>query len=144
MSATSRETRKLNLLVVDDERLIADSLAWILNLRGFNARSAYSGTEAINHAVINPIDILISDVVMEGMSGIDAAIEICKLLPNCKVLLFSGNIGTSDMLKSAHDLGHDFDILAKPFHPSVIIEKLKAMSVVKGTKADEIASHQLI
>jgi DNA-binding NtrC family response regulator len=72
MSATSGETRKLNLLVVDDERLIADSLAWILNLRGFNARSVYSGLEAINHAVINPIDILVSDVVMEGMSGIDA------------------------------------------------------------------------
>jgi DNA-binding NtrC family response regulator len=66
MGATSGETRKLNLLVVDDERLIADSLAWILNLRGFNARSAYSGTEAINHAVINPIDIFISDVVTEG------------------------------------------------------------------------------
>ena len=130
MSATSGETRKLNLLVVDDERLIADSLAWILNLRGFNARSVYSGSEAINHAVINPIDILVSDVVMEGMSGIDAAIEICKLLPNCKVLLLSGNIGTSDMLKSAHDLGHDFDILAKPAHPDEIIDRLKEMSVV--------------
>ena len=69
MSATSGETRKLNVLIVDDERLIADSLAWILNLKGFNARSVYSGSEAINHAVINPIDILVSDVVMEGISG---------------------------------------------------------------------------
>lgn len=127
MNATSDESRKLNLLVVDDERLIADSLAWILNLRGFNARSVYSGTEAIDHAVMNPIDILISDVVMEGTSGIDAAIEICKLLPNCKVLLFSGNIGTSDMLKSAHDLGQDFDILAKPAHPDEIIDRLKTL-----------------
>jgi hypothetical protein len=46
------------------------------------------------------------------------------------VLLFSGNIGTSDMLKSAHDLGHDFDILAKPAHPDEIIDRLKEMSVV--------------
>ena len=128
MSATSGETRKLNVLIVDDERLIADSLAWILNLKGFNARSVYSGSEAINHAVINPIDILVSDVVMEGMSGIDAAIEICKLLPNCKVLLFSGNIETSELLKAAHDLGHDFDILAKPVHPSVIIDRLKVLT----------------
>ena len=127
MNATSDESRKMNLLVVDDERLIADSLAWILNLRGFNARSVYSGTEAIDHAVMNPIDILISDVVMEGTSGIDAAIEICKLLPKCRVLLLSGNIGTSDMLKAAHDLGHDFDILAKPVHPDEIIDRLKAM-----------------
>ena len=144
MSTASGDTRRLNLLVVDDERLIADSLAWILNLSGFNALSVYSGLEAIDHAAVKPIDVLISDVVMDGISGIDASFEICKLLPNCKVLLVSGNIETSDMLKVAHDLGHDFDILAKPFHPSVIIEKLKAMSVVKGTKADEIASHQLI
>src|SRR5579863_3166633 len=120
MSATSDESRKLNLLVVDDERLIADSLAWILNLKGLNTHSVYSGSEAISHAVTNPIDILISDVVMEGMSGIDAAIEICKLCPNCKVLLLSGNIRTSDLLKAAQDLGHDFDILAKPIHPDEI------------------------
>ena len=129
MSTVPSGTRKLNLLVVDDERLIADSLAWILNLKGFNARSVYSGSEAISHALTNPIDILVSDVVMDGMSGIDAAIEICKLLPNCKVLLFSGNIATADMLKVAHDLGHDFEILAKPVHPSVIIDRLKSMIV---------------
>ena len=77
------------------------------------------------------VHVLISDVVMGGMmSGIDAAIEICKVLPNCKVLLISGKIETSDMLMATHHLGHDFDILAKPFHPSVIIERLNAMSVV--------------
>ena len=128
MGATSGESCKLNVLVVDDEQLVADSLAWILNLRGFNACSVYSGSEAIKHAAKNSIEILVSDVVMEGMSGIDAAIEICKLLPNGKVLLFSGNIETSDLLKAAHDLGHDFDILAKPVHPEVILDRIKALT----------------
>jgi DNA-binding NtrC family response regulator len=122
------ESRKLNVLVVDDERVVADSLAWILNLTGFNACSVYSGSEAMNHVVVNPIDILVSDVVMDGVSGIEAAIEICKVLPNCKVLLMSGNIRTGDMLKDAHEQGYDFDILAKPVHPTVIIDRLKAMS----------------
>jgi hypothetical protein len=67
---------------------------------------------------------------MDGMTGIEAAIEICKLLPNCKVLLMSGNILTGDMLKEAHEQGHDFDILAKPVHPTVTIDRLKAMSFV--------------
>jgi CheY-like chemotaxis protein len=129
-SASSGGNRKLNVLVVDDEQIVANTLALILNSTGFNACSVYSGPEAINHATTNPIDILVSDVVMEGMSGIDAAIEVCKLLPNCKVLLFSGNIETSDLLKDAHERGHDFDILAKPVHPSVIIDRLKAMSVL--------------
>jgi DNA-binding NarL/FixJ family response regulator len=74
--------------------------------------------------------VLISDVVMTGMMGIDAAIEICKTLPSCKVLILSGNDRTADMLKDAHERGHDFDILAKPVHPTVIIDRLKAMSVL--------------
>ena len=130
MAAASGETRKLNVLVVDDERLVADSLVEILNLFGFNAYSRYSGAQAIDRAATVPFDVLISDVVMEEMTGIDAAIEICKVLPNCKVLLVSGNTRTTDMLKDAHERGHDFDILAKPVHPLVIIDRLKAMSVL--------------
>ncbi|HMH14711.1 MAG TPA: hypothetical protein VK578_16555 [Edaphobacter sp.] len=47
-----------------------------------------------------------------------------------KVLLVSGNEKTADLLKDAHERGHDFDILAKPVHPTVIIDRLKAMSVL--------------
>ena len=74
--------------------------------------------------------MLISDVVMDGMNGIESAIEICKILPNCKVLLVSGNNRTADLLKDALEQGHNFDILAKPVHPTVIIDRLKSMSVV--------------
>jgi FixJ family two-component response regulator len=73
--------------------------------------------------------VLISDVVMNGMTGTDAAIEICRVNPNCKVLILSGHERTAVLLKDAHERGHDFDILTKPVHPSVIIDRLKAMSV---------------
>jgi CheY-like chemotaxis protein len=75
-------------------------------------------------------DVLISGVVMDEMTGIDAAIEIRNVLPQCRVLLVSGNNRTAELLKDAHERGHDFDILAKPVHPSVIIDRLNAMSVV--------------
>ena len=130
MSLAFRENRKLSVLVVDDEQLVADSLVQILNMFGFNASSRYSGSHAIDQAETAPFDVLISDVVMDGMTGIDAAIEICKALPHCKVLLLSGNEKAANMLKDAHKQGHDFDILAKPVHPSVIIDILKAISVV--------------
>jgi len=129
MVTTSSGTRKLSVLVVDDEQLVADTLVQILNLVGFNACSLYSGSDAVEQATQKPYDVLISDVVMDGMTGIDAAIEIRKALPNCKVLLISGNTRTTDMLKDAHEHGHDFDILAKPVHPLLIIERLKAMTV---------------
>ena len=135
MSATSNVTRKLNVLVIDDEQLVADSLVQILNMFGFNASSGYSGSQAVNRANTLALDVLITDVVMSEMTGIEAAIEIRKILPNCKVLLVSGNNRTGDMLKDAHELGHDFDILAKPVHPTVIIERLKALSVVHSTFA---------
>ena len=126
---TSSVTRKLSVLVVDDQELVADSLVQILNMFGFDATSGYSGFHAIYRAALAPFDVLISDVVMDGMTGIDAAIEIRKVLPKCRVLLVSGNNRTADMLKHAHELGHDFDILAKPVHPTVIIDRLKAMSI---------------
>jgi DNA-binding NtrC family response regulator len=127
MGATSGENRKLNILVVDDEQLVADSLVQILTIFGFNACSGYSGSQAIDQANTTTFDVLISDVVMDGMTGIDAAIEIRKVLPECQVLLLSGNERTAGILKDAHERGHYFDILAKPVHPTVIIEKLKAI-----------------
>ena len=81
---------KLKILVVDNEKLIADSLVQILNNSGFSASSLYSGFQAIDRAFTSPFDVLITDVVMDGMSGIDAAIEIRVILPNCKVLLRPG------------------------------------------------------
>lgn len=101
MSTTSSVTRKLSVLVVDDEELVADSLVQILKTFGFNASSGYSGSEAIDRAATAAFDVLISDVVMDGVNGIDSAIEICKILPNCKVLLVSGNNRTTDLLKDA-------------------------------------------
>jgi CheY-like chemotaxis protein len=130
MSATANVTGKLSVLVVDDEELIADTLVHILNMVGFDASSQYSGSQAIDRANTNAFDILVTDVVMGEMTGIDAAIEILKILPNCKVLLLSGNTRTSDLLKDTGERGHHFDILAKPVHPVEIIDRLKAMSVM--------------
>ena len=119
------EHRKLNILVVDDEKLVADSLVQILNLSGFNAHSLYSGSGAVERAKQEPYDVLITEVVLTGLSGIDAAIEVSIILPNCNVLLMSGDNQTDDMLKDTHARGHDFEILPKPVYPTVIIDRLK-------------------
>lgn len=117
---------KRKILVVDDEPLIADSLVQILNGMGYDAFSAYSGTDAVKRAADGAFDVLITDVVMDEMNGIDSAIEIRKLLPACQVLLVSGNNRTADLIKDAGEHGHNFDLLAKPVHPRVILQMLKA------------------
>jgi len=72
---------KPKVLVADDERVIADTLAMILNQSGFEARAVYSGEKALELAATFAPDMMISDVIMADLNGIDAAIRIRALLP---------------------------------------------------------------
>lgn len=117
---------KPKVLVVDDERVIADTLAMILNQSGFDARATYSGEKAVELASSFTPDMLITDVIMADLNGIDAAIKIRSLLPSIKVLLFSGQAATADLLEKARAHGHEFEILAKPVHPQDLLNKLQA------------------
>jgi DNA-binding response OmpR family regulator len=114
------------VLIVDDEHTIADTLAIILNKAGFNASAVYSGTDAVEVAKSLKPDLIISDVAMPDMNGIEAMILIRGFLPTCKVLLFSGHASTVDLLENSRVRGHEFDILAKPGHPQELIARLTA------------------
>ena len=116
---------KPKVLVVDDERVIADTLAIILNQHGFDASAVYTGTGAVEQARVLHPDLIISDVIMPDMNGIEAAINIRRFLPECKILLFSGQAATADLLESARAKGHEFEILAKPVHPQDLLAKLR-------------------
>jgi CheY-like chemotaxis protein len=118
--------KKPIVLVVDDEQVIADTLAKILDLNGYNASAVYTGSAAVESARSLRPDLIISDVIMPDMNGIEAAISIRSFLPSCKILLFSGQAATADLLEDARAQGHEFEILAKPVHPSDLLAKLKS------------------
>ena len=119
-------TQKTRVLIVDDERVIADTLVLILNKNGFEAKAVYSSREAVQAAESFHPEKIISDVILADGSGIDAAIQICALLPNCKVILFSGQAATADLLEKARAQGHTFQILAKPVAPPDLLAHLRA------------------
>src|SRR4051794_36129328 len=77
-------------LVVDDEHLIADTLVAILRAKGFAPFAAYDAETALEMSRVVFPELLISDVVMPGMNGIDLAVKLTRELPDCRVLLFSG------------------------------------------------------
>ena len=116
---------KPKVLVADDERVIADTLAMILNQSGFEARAVYSGERALELATSFVPDMLISDVIMADLNGIDAAIQMRALVPKIKILLFSGQAATADLLEKARAQGYEFEILAKPVHPQDLLTKLR-------------------
>jgi CheY-like chemotaxis protein len=120
---TNQAARRV--LVLDDEQVIANTLALILNRSGFEARAVYTADAAIQSAREISPDVLISDVMMDGSTGIDAAIRISEMAPDCRVILFSGQAATADLLERAKARGHCFELLIKPVHPRALIERLK-------------------
>ena len=124
MEPTTNHRHILKVLVVDDERIIADTLKMILDTSGYEARVAYSGETAVELARSFRPDLFITDVIMGDLNGVDAAIQVRAMLPSCKVVLFSGQAGTADLLEQARTEGHHFEILAKPVHPKVLLAKL--------------------
>ena len=116
--------RKLLALVVDDEEIIADTLVVILNRDGFDARAAYSGETGLVLARALKPDVLISDVVMNGMSGVELAIKVSNEIPQCRIVLFSGQAATEDLLQEAEANGHHFNLLKKPLRPEDLLHHL--------------------
>ncbi|HET9132451.1 MAG TPA: response regulator [Terriglobia bacterium] len=118
--------KKTKIIVVDDDSLIAESLADILNGEGFEVSAVFSGPDAIDWARRNQPDVLVSDVVMPGMNGIEAATSIREFLPQCRVILFSGQALTNNLLAEARAHGHTFEMLAKPVNPYSLLAALRS------------------
>jgi CheY-like chemotaxis protein len=116
------------IFVVDDEPVIASSLAAILQMSGFSARFFTCPLEALAAARSESPDLVISDVAMPGISGIDLAIQLRAQYPNCEILLFSGQADTLDLLEGARAKGYDFRVLQKPIHPSQFLFEIERLS----------------
>jgi DNA-binding response OmpR family regulator len=112
---TSAPQRRV--LVVDDEKAIADSLVLIFNQRGYQARAAYSAEEAVAMLDEWPPMLAVLDVILPKMNGIDLAILLKADVPYCEVVLISGQLATSALAQRAAENGRNFYIHAKPIHP---------------------------
>lgn len=112
------------VLVVDDESVIADTLAEILSRSGYEGVPVYDGDSALETALLRPPEMLITDVVLPGMTGIELAITVRRIFPECKIILFSGQASTADLLATARADGHTFTLLNKPLHPQDLLQRV--------------------
>lgn len=120
------KTKRL-IYVVDDEATIANTLALILEGSGFEAVPFTEPIQALRAAESRCPDILITDVSMPMMNGIDLSIQFKAIYPACRILLFSGAMRTAGLLADAERKGHNFKILAKPVHPKELLAKLERL-----------------
>jgi DNA-binding response OmpR family regulator len=129
------------VLIADDEVTIADTLAVILGRAGFRTMVAYDGTSALRMCQVTPPDLLISDVMMPGLNGVELALAIQQTIPRCKILLFSGQAATMDLLGVARAAGRSFTILAKPLHPTTLLAWASKALEEEGCCRDEDSSN---
>jgi CheY-like chemotaxis protein len=108
------------VLVVDDEPIVADTLSAILRRAGLSASAAYNGASALDMAERLLPELLITDVSMPKMNGVELAMILVSEQPKCKVLLFSGHATSAD-LATAVAAGHEFPLLTKPMHPTDLL-----------------------
>lgn len=109
------------ILVVDDDRPIADSLCTILDSAGHKSLCAYSAFEAVLHIPSFRPQLIIADVIMPEKTGIELASELHRSLPELPIILLSGNAGTEELLRQS-GMQHDgVLVLAKPFPPRELL-----------------------
>jgi CheY-like chemotaxis protein len=116
------------VLVVDDEPLVADTLVAILDKHNYSAIAAYSGEEALSIARLIKPRLLITDVMMPGMNGLDLAISIRKLYPDCRSVLFSGHIHHEVLSADSRWTQYQFPLLSKPIHPDALLAHISTLA----------------
>ena len=116
------------VLVVDDDDQVRKLICQVLQQEGHTVAEAYNGKKAIQHIQEAVIDLVISDVVMPDMDGLELIREIRRTHPRIRILTISGagKEGPGLYLNIAERFGADA-ILMKPFAPDQLIQKVSAL-----------------
>jgi CheY-like chemotaxis protein len=116
---------KVRVLVADDEEVIATTLATILDLAGYEVCAVYGGEAALKLLDLFKPDLVITDITMPGVTGMEVAFAARASLPRCRILLFSGHASLHALLRTNELEGLAFEIVTKPISPHDLLEMLR-------------------
>jgi len=122
------QNRPFRIFVVDDEAIIGITLSKILGNSGYDARYFTDPVQALEEARKQKPDLLLSDVMMPKLSGIELAIAVREASPESEVLLLSGQSGTVDLMETARQRGHEFTLMHKPVHPTELLAHIGSLA----------------
>ena len=113
------------VLIADDDKLLADTLQLLLSRAGFDAIAVYDGEPAVDMARKWQPDLLLCNLLMPFMNGLQAAIRITSFIPECHVILTSGEEIAEGLMQEARKHGYHFELLQKPIEPGELLEHLR-------------------
>jgi CheY-like chemotaxis protein len=126
--------RHQHILVVCSERVISDTLVTILRAEGYPALAAYSGGDAIDRArAIRPL-LVLADIIMPDISGVEVAIQLTTEDPDCRAVLFTGWTGAMELVQIAKEIGFEFEVWPAPIHPQSLLERVRSLRTEKRNK----------
>jgi CheY-like chemotaxis protein len=110
------------VLVVDDDRGVIDTLQTILTMAGYDCATSDNGNEALELVCHFDPHLVISDVMMPGMSGVELALELKNSHPQLRIILLSGHANTQELLMQAGESLGPVLVLPKPFPPRDLLK----------------------
>ncbi|MCH3943232.1 MAG: response regulator transcription factor [Atopobiaceae bacterium] len=120
----------MNILVVEDERNLADAICHILSQEGYNAEAAYDGKAGLTYAESGLYDAMVLDVMLPGMSGFDVVHELRHKKISIPVLMLTARTATTDKVEGL-DAGAD-DYMTKPFEAPELLARIRALTRRQG------------
>jgi len=120
----------VNILLVDDEKEFTATLAERMALRGLKVRCVYSGEEALKEIAAEKPDVVVMDVMMPGLKGLDILRHLKATNPEIQVILLTGQAGTRDGMEGMK-LGA-FDYLLKPLELDALLAKIAEAAAIGG------------
>ena len=121
---------KVRVLLVDDEEQFVETLAMRLEARDFAVATAFNGDQALDYVKGKDVDVVVLDVLMPGLSGIDTLRELKKIRPLTEVVMLTGH-ATVETAIEGMKLGA-FDYLMKPTEIDELVEKINKAQGRKG------------
>lgn len=117
----------MRVMVVDDDQLVADTLAIVLREHGFEAFAVYSGELAIHAAIAMIPNLVMSDLQMVGLDGIDTAVRIRALMPDSRVILHSCQAETTDLLLQTRLEQYSLEVFPKPLLAQRLLKQVNTL-----------------
>lgn len=126
---------KRRVLIVDDDRLVADTLSLVFRSNGFQTEACYSAAEALERARSFAPELLLCDVTMPEETGLQLAEKVHTEMPECKVLMltaYAGNLAKVELYSAKTK--RPLKLLSKPCRPELLLEEVEALLQMEGAK----------